>query len=71
MLKALCVNFGSMTYASITGLDVITCLSLCLSFAQQTVAHVLRPGGKIILSTIQESAPWLKELMDVHPTPFR
>ena len=43
----------------------------CWSKYAETVAHVLRPGGKIILSTIQESAPWLKEMMDVEPTPFR
>lgn len=43
----------------------------CWAKYAETVRHVLQPGGKIILSTIQESAIWLKEMLDVAPTPFR
>eukprot|EP00899_Mesostigma_viride_P006587 jgi/Mesvir1/1592/Mv14560-RA.1 len=35
-----------------------------------TTKLLLKPGGKLLLSTIQENAPMMKKLLDVNPVPF-
>lgn len=37
----------------------------------QTIKFLLKPGGKILLSTIFENKEMMKELLDVHPCKFQ